>query len=377
MPLAYRPRIILPVINDLAGDQRMHRIASTLAGAGCEVLLVGRLLPTSQPLAPRPYRTHRMRLRLQRGKLFYAAFNLRLLWLLLLRPADIIVANDLDTLLPCYLAARLRRRTLIYDSHELFTEVPELVHRPRTRQVWCWLEGWLFPRLRHVYTVNASLARIYEERYGVPVAVVRNLPLRRPAPLPAPRARILIYQGALNLGRGIDLMIRAMCHLDDCRLWIVGRGDVEDSLHQLAADLGLGDRVVFHGFRPWEELAAYTAQAALGLSLEEDLGANYRYASPNKVYDYIQAHTPVIVSDLPEMAALVRSRGVGEVLADRDSAALAALVRVMLGDTDRYRRYVEACAAAAETLHWEAEQMHLLAVYAQAWPTQPFVRPGG
>ena len=364
--MSSRPRrIILPVINDLTGDQRLHRVALSLHEAGYEVLILGRRLPGSLPL-DRPYGWHRMRLWTRRGKLFYLEFTLRLTWALLWRRADLLTANDLDTLLPCWLVSRLRGLPLLYDSHEYFTEVPELVSRPRTRAWWLWLERRLFPRLRQAITVNETLAQAYAGLYGVPVAVIRNMPLPQPPPPSGERPRVLLYQGALNLGRGIDLMIGAMAHLPDYTLWIAGRGDVEADLRAQAAGQ---DNVRFLGFLPPAELARLTRQARLGFSLEADLGANYRFASPNKVYDYIQAHTPVLVADLPEMARLVRDYGVGDILpaAERQPAALAARVRDLLETPGRYAAAVEACRQAAQVLHWEAERPRLLALYEAAF----------
>ncbi|TAE61598.1 MAG: glycosyltransferase, partial [Bacteroidetes bacterium] len=200
-------RIILPVTNDLSTDQRMQRIAATLAGAGCEVLLVGRQLPDSQPLAKQPYATRRMRLWFRKGKFFYAEYNLRLFLLLLFARVQIVCANDLDTLAACYLASRLRGFRLIYDSHEYFTEVPELTARPLTRSIWLGIERWIFPGLTTVYTVNEAIATIYRQLYNVPVHVIRNLPERIAFVPDNQRDTILLYQGSLNMGRGIELMI--------------------------------------------------------------------------------------------------------------------------------------------------------------------------
>jgi len=310
-----------------------------------------------------------MRLVFQRGKAFYLEFTVRLFWALLVRRADLITANDLDTLLPCYLVSRLKGIPLLYDSHEYFTEVPELVHRPRTRAMWLWLERRLFPRLRWVITVNDSLARAYTARYGGPVEVIRNLPLRQAPPPTGERPAMLLYQGALNLGRGIELMIDAMAFLPAYRLEIAGRGDVEEALRQRAQAM---PNVHFHGFVPPEALRDLTCQARLGFSLEEDLGANYRFASPNKVYDYIQAHTPVLVSDLPEMAALVRAHGVGDILpADaRTPQELAQRVRALVEEPARYRAAVEACQEAAQQLNWEQERSRLLTLYERVFSEQ-------
>ncbi|MEZ4687040.1 MAG: glycosyltransferase [Bacteroidia bacterium] len=359
-----KPPVILAVTNDLSGDQRLHRIASALHGAGHEVLVVGRLLANSLPLAPRSYQCMRMALRFERGKQFYAEYNYRLFQVLKKQPKGIWVANDLDTLLAVSQAARRNGSKVVYDSHEYFTEVPELVGRPLVRTVWLNIEKRLFPKVDAAYTVNQSIANIYSEKYGIPVGVVRNLPTRKPATGPKPKERILIYQGALNLGRGIELMIDAMEHLPDCHLWIVGRGDVEAALRSRAAHSSAAGRIVFKGFVPWEKLHPITAQARLGFSLEEDFGLNYRYASPNKVYDYIQAETPVLVSDLPEMRAVVEQHGVGQVLGadERKPRLLAAKVRSMLESQD-YAAWREACRKAAQRLCWEEEKAVLLEIF--------------
>lgn len=356
--------IILAVINDLAGDQRIHRIASTLSEAGYQVTVVGRILPTSKPLSERPYQTHRFKLPVHSGKLFYLIFNLRLFLWLLGQQVDIITSNDLDTLLASFFASKLKRKQLIYDSHELFTEVPELINRPASRKIWLRLEQWLVPKLTTAYTVNASLARIFSEKYKVPFTAIRNVPFRKAG---APRSKgekIILYQGALNLGRGIDLMIDAMKFLPDFRLWIVGRGDVEEDLRKQAQSFPDG-QIVFHGFIPLEKLAGLTARAGLGLSLEEDMGANYHYASPNKVYDYLQARIPVIVADLPEMRAVVDEFHCGLILKkeERTAEALATKITYLFEEPGIWESFSKAAHIAADSLIWENEKHLLLDLY--------------
>jgi len=181
-------RALVSVTNDLATDNRAHRSCSVLQELGYEVLLVGRRLPGSLPLE-RPYRTRRMRLLFNKGPLFYAEYNTRLFFLLLCSRVTLLFSNDLDTLLPNFLVARLRGKKLVYDTHEFYTEVPELVRRPRVRAVWLAIERWIFPRLRTVITVNGSIAEAYRARYGNTVDVVRNIPMARDlGPLPSREA---------------------------------------------------------------------------------------------------------------------------------------------------------------------------------------------
>ena len=104
-----------------------------------------------------------------------------------------------------------------------------------------------------------------------------------------------------------------------------------------------------------KELKAYTQSADLGISLEEDLGLNYRFALPNKLFDYIQAEIPVIVSDLPDMCKLVTDFNIGEILRERNPKALADLVSLTLD-----KNYKEELRKAKNELSWEKEKLKLI-----------------
>ena len=348
-------RAIVSVINDLATDQRVHRHCLTLQAKGFDVLLIGRVLKGSPALAQRSYVAHRMALPFQRGPLFYATFNMALFFQLLFRRADLLFANDLDTLLPNFLISHLKGSRLIYDSHEYFTEVPELVHRPRIRAIWLRLEHMLVPRLKHAFTVSAPIAKAYKEKYGVNFQVMRNMPvLEEEAPAVSASPPVILYQGAVNVGRGIDLAIRAMQHIDNAVLHIAGSGDVEREMQQLVTQLRLQHRVHFLGRIPFAKLASITRTASIGISFEEKFGLNYEYALPNKLFDYIHAGVPVLVADLPAMAAIVRENGVGEVLLSRDLKDVAQQLQGML-DAEKQAEWRKSCHLAALRLNWQEE----------------------
>lgn len=360
-------RIVLAVISDLATDQRVHRVALALHERGCQVRVIGRQAPEAADLPPAPYERSRLPMRARRGKLMYIEFNIRLLAALWKLPADTLTANDLDTLLPCWIVAGLKRQQLVYDSHELFTEVPELIGRPLTRWLWKRLEGLIFPRLTRISVVSQSIADYYFSKYKKKPVVIRNLPLPLAEPPGwdeiAARDRVLLYQGALNLGRGIELMIEALEHLPDWQLWIAGEGDLSAALRERATASAAASRIRFWGRLRPEALQEVTRQARIGLSLEEDRGLNYRFALPNKLFDYIQCRVPSIVSNLPEMASVIQERGVGLILRRRSPVALAELT-ALLGDCpERYRQWVEACDQAARDLHWNVEKKRLFELY--------------
>lgn len=366
-------RIIVSVTNDLTGDQRVDRICRTLCEMGFAILLTGRILPDSGAVTHLTYDTHRFRLFFRKGPLFYVEFNLRLFFFLLFRKSHLLLANDLDTLPANRLAGWIKRQPVVYDSHEYFTEVPELAHRPRVKKTWEHLEKWLVPGVAAAYTVCQPIADHYTSRYGIPFRVVRNLPEEdRLSPEPAAPAvafhpeenpevpdkttrPYVIYQGALNLGRGVEHAIRAMALLPEADLVIAGGGDLELPLRTLAASLGL-TRVRFTGRLSPAELRPLTRRAALGCSIEEDLGLSYRYALPNKLFDYIQARIPVVVSNLPEMSRLVTSYDIGLVTPSHDPEQLAACFREALFNRDLREKWHLHLEAAARQLTWACDK---------------------
>lgn len=357
--------IAMAVTNDLVTDQRVHRIATTLTGAGYTVTLIGRRLPKSPQLLPRQYRCSRMRLIFKRGMLFYAEFNIRLFVKLLIINADAFTANDLDTLPGAWLATVFTRKKLVYDSHEYYTQVPELQNRGLKRKLWERAERFLVPRTDACMTVCQSIADIYLTSYRRPFAVVRNLPLYSQFPV-MPQStplKTILYQGSVNSGRGLDLMIDAMPMIVDAQLVVVGGGDVLAHLQEKVQKMDIGDTVRFVGRVPFEALRSYTLNAQLGISLEENLGLNYYYALPNKIFDYIQCGVPVLVSDLPEMRRIVSHYGVGKILEQRTPEALARICNEMLGN-DLLRQQWQANAIdAAQELCWENEQQTVIDLY--------------
>ncbi len=363
------PRAIVCVTNDLSTDNRVHRTCTVLRELGYEVVLVGRVLPGSQPVQ-RPYATKRMRLLFRKGAGFYAEYNLRLFFYLLFRRAELFVANDLDTLLASYLVARLRGRNLVYDSHEFFTEVPELQGR-FARKVWLAIERWIFPKLRTVITVNDSIAREYKVRYGNKIAVVRNIPMHRvlgPVPsrkdLELPMDRfILIMQGSgINVQRGAEEAVLAMKELPRALLLLVGGGDAWPVLERLVSENDLRDRVRLLPRMPYERMMQYTRNADLGLSLDKDTNLNYRYSLPNKLFDYFHAHIPALVTDLPEVAGIVRQYEAGIVVAQADPALIAAEVRALMSDVVRCDVLRQNAIIAADQLDGGREKEALKAV---------------
>ena len=359
MTKSSRKKIIVSVTNDLVADNRVHKVCTTLVNMGFDILLAGRRLPQSLPLTPRNYSTKRFRLLFKRGPLFYAEYNLRLYCFLLFSNFDVLLSNDLDSLPANFLISTFLKKPLVYDSHEYFTEVPELINRPRVQKIWKWLEQKMVPHIKHAYTVCNSIAKIYSEEYGVPFRVVRNVPIAFTPENQHPKQttkNIILYQGAVNVGRGLEKAILSMEYIENAELLIVGEGDIKAHLEKLAEGRNLHDKVKFTGKLPLEELSKLTPKADLGLSIEEDLGLNYRYALPNKLFDYIQARVPVLVSNLPEMAAIVNHYKIGEITESLEPEKLAKRITETLNNAEKRKIWKQNLATAAKELTWENEE---------------------
>ena len=365
-------KVIVSVINDLSTDQRVDKVCTTLMKCGYEVLLVGRRKKDSLTLTPRLYKTERMNLLFEKEIFFYAEYNFRLLFLLLFRKVDFLVSNDLDTLLPNYIVSKLKKIPLVYDSHEYFTGVPELEHNHFARKVWEKIEKYIFPKLKHVFTVNQSIAKIYQKQYNVDVKVVRNIPQQREITvvktkeelgLPSDK-KILIYQGAgINIDRGAEELVRSMQYIDNSVLLIVGSGDIIETLKKDVIDLNLTHKVIFINKLPYGELFNYTANADLGFTLDKDSNINYRFSLPNKIFDYIHAGIPILASDLVEVRNIIEEYKVGEIIQSHEPHDIADKINSMLVNTDKLKQYRENAAKTATILCWETEAQELIKVY--------------
>ncbi|MBG8553802.1 glycosyltransferase [Hymenobacter guriensis] len=369
------PRLLFTVTTDLNYDQRMQRICGSLAQRGYEVLLVGRKLPQSLPLTPQPYAQYRLRCWFHKGKLFYLEFTLRLLAYLLTQRAAAWCAIDLDTALPVWLRARLSGQPFVYDAHELFTELPEVVRRPAVQWVWRRVEAFIVPRARLAYTVGPALARLFEQRYNRPFEVIRNISrlveVAEHAPVSAHGNPFILYQGALNEGRGLEALLEAMPQVRG-RLVLCGEGDLSQELRARAERLGLlaSGQVAFRGYVLPAELRRLTRQATVGVMLLENLGLSYYYSLANKFFDYLHAGVPQVVVDFPEYRALNEQYDVADLIPDLAPDTLAAALNRLLpgGDAAHYQTLARNCRQARRELSWQHEEARLLELYAALVP---------
>lgn len=371
-----QPLAIISVINDLVSDQRVHRTALTLKQSGYSVLLVGRKRRKSPTMLLREYQTYRMVLLFEKGPFFYAEFNLRLFFFLLTHKASLLISNDLDTLLPNFLIQKLRKTELVYDAHEYFTGVPELARRPFVQRIWKRIELQLMPSIRHMVTVNDSIAALYQKEYGIVPLVIRNIPLTKKTESGYTPSRfdlelsddkkIILLQGAgININRGAEEAVSAMQFTEGAILLIIGDGDVIPALKSMTLDLNLQDKIRFLPRQPLERLAAYTAMADIGITFDKDTNINYRYSLPNKLFDYIQAGLPVLASPLPEVKKIIDEYGCGAFIENHNPQHIAACFTQFMNDDQFLSECRTNALKASIILNGETEQKPLLSLFKQ------------
>jgi len=340
----------------------MQRHASILANNGFTVLLVGRELPASKPLGEFGFAQKRIKCKFNKGKLFYLEYNLRLIWFLIFCKPDIYLAVDLDTLLPNYLIAKARHKKLVFDSHEYFTEVPEVVDRPLTKHIWECVGSIAVSGADLAYTVGPTLAEIFTKKYGLKFYSILNVPaLVRTETIEKPIGKVIFYQGALNIGRGLESLILAM-RLVNGELWIAGEGDLSMALREMVKREKLDAKIKFLGFILPKDLPAYTQQARVACNLLEPMGLSYYYSLANKYFDYMHAGVPQICANFPEYKAINSEFEVAVLVSCIEEEIVLALNN-LLEDSDLYERLQNNCSLASQVYNLQNESQKLVQLY--------------
>jgi len=348
------------------------KIAGTLEKLDCGITIIGRRLGSCCDKDLVPFRTKRFRMLFHRSFFFYKFYNLRLFLYLFFHKYDVLVANDLDTLLPNYLISRLKKIPLAYDSHEYFTGVPELTGRTFVRKVWKMLEAGIFPDLKYVMTVSDSVAEQYQKEYGVRPVVVRNCAVQSTSIPPMSRQELgipddhflLVFQGGgINIDKGGEELIDAIQMMKEVSLLILGSGDVLTALKRKTEELGLSERIRFFPKMPWKEMIRYTKSADAGLSLEKDTNLNYRFSLPNKLFDYISAGIPVIAGNLPEIKKIIDDNDCGIIIHSITPGEIRKAVIRLKDDGDFLNKLKKNAVTASGSLNWEKESGKVISFY--------------
>ena len=300
-----------------------------------------------------------------KGKMMYLEFNFRLFIHLLFVKTHCICAIDLDTIIPVYLASKLKSTKRVYDAHELFTEQKEIVTRPAIYKLWLKVEQFAVPKFKLGYTVNQFIIDELNKRYGVQYKMVRNLPkLNSEKPQPDKSDRFIIYQGAVNEGRSFETLIPAMKDIN-ARLVVCGNGNFFEQAKKLVIKHKVEHKVEMKGFVLPQQLCKITPKAYAAVMLFENTGLNQYYSLANRFFDYINAGIPQVCVAYPEYEAINDKYGVAYLIYNTNPETIAKAVNNLLSDDVLYQKLQENAMKAREELNWLSEEKVLIAFYNQ------------
>jgi glycosyltransferase involved in cell wall biosynthesis len=271
-----------------------------------------------------------------------------------------ICAIDLDTILPCYYISKIKKVPRIYDAHELFCEMKEIVTRPSIYKFWKKIEQRTVPDFVNGYTVNQPIADEFHKMYGVSYEVIRSI--ARYNGNSKSKENFILYQGAVNEGRSFETLIPAMRTVN-AQLIICGDGNFMEQAKALAKQYAVEDKVIFKGMIAPAELKNYSDRAYIGITLFENKGLSNYFSLANRFFDYIQAGVPQLCVDYPVYREINEAYEIAELISDLRAQNISAKLNELLNDKTRWQQLHDNCLQAAKVLNWENEEKKLLAFY--------------
>lgn len=369
-------RITNIVLNDFTNDSRVLKMSRSLAGNGFDVRVIALHdgdLPTIESFDG--FKVHRLKLWsrvLPRKRIFhvikYLEFNLRVL--LMFRGSDAYHCNDLHTLPVGFLLKLFSfgRTRIVYDAHEYECEANGVGKIERKLRKL--LEGSLIGFADRVITVSDSIANEYVRLYSIEKPqVVLNIPMltnvqgqdlfRNHLNIGTDK-KIFLYQGGLTPGRGIEVLLDAFDREDQARqvLVVMGYGPLEQEIKMRAAHSSC---IYFHPAVAHDDIPNYTSSADVGISTIENTCLSYYYCLPNKLFEYLMAEIPVIVSNMFEMKKIVEQYGVGVVAEENSPEGIRMAVSKMDSfDSDSFATSVK---HFNQLFNWQSQEKALISLY--------------
>jgi glycosyltransferase involved in cell wall biosynthesis len=384
MEFSLRKLIVVTVISDLVTDYRVHKVCQTLHEQGWRVLLIGTYKKKSLPLESRDYQTYRLKMWFSRTALFYTEFNMRLFFRLLRSKGDIFLGNDLDTMPATMRIARLKKKPLVYDSHEYFLGMAGLEKKPVRSAIWKSIEKKVFSQVKWIYTVSDSIRDLYLRDYQRKILVVRNLPYKNTTLPPlsqeeqitmqalesriSENKHILLYQGAgINPLRGAEELVQSMTFIDPgiFHLVIIGGGDLFEKLREIIDQYQLTEKITLIPKVPFAVLVYFTRKAALGFSIDKPEVLNHRFSLPNKLFEYLHAGVPVLASRLIEQEKIIRQYDVGGFIENHQPGHIAERIIQIFADPAALKRWKQNTRLVCEEMNWEQESKIIIDIFKQ------------
>ncbi|CAA6810209.1 MAG: Glycosyl transferase family 1 [uncultured Sulfurovum sp.] len=282
---------------------------------------------------------------------------------------DILHCNDLITLPIGFVIKKFYNNNIkiVYDAHEYETEMNGLSQT--SKKISKVLEKFLIKYVDTMITVSAGIADEYVKLYNIekPSLILNTPPHKNVIKKDIFREvfditteqRIFLYQGSLSKGRGIEILVETFKSLDSSTVIVfMGYGQLANFLKLSAHE---NENIYFHDAMKPDVLLDYTSSADFGISTIEDTCLSYHYCLPNKMFEYIMAEVPVIVSNLPEMKRIVLDNAVGLVV---DENSVEGLKKAIIESTHLNKNELNQNLKSLKKIYnWEEQEKVLLRIY--------------
>lgn len=358
------------VTTDLNYDQRMQRICSSLARAGYSVCLVGRRNQHSKPLTTKNYLQKRINTFFKKGKFFYLEYNLRVFFFLLFKKMDGICAIDLDTIIPSYYISVIKRIPRIYDAHELFCEMKEVVDRPNIYRFWKYIERKFVPSFHWAYTVNHLIAKELNRLYQIDFKIIRNVAAKKDDVDIQKKEKFILYQGAVNEGRCFETLIPSMKNVD-AKLIICGEGNFLNQAIALSHQCQLSHKIKFMGNLLPDDLINITQRAYIGITLFDKQSKNNYWSLGNRFFDYLHAGTPQICVDYPLYNELNNLHEIAVLIPEPSIENISNAINCLLNQPETWNKLCQNSLKASNEWNWQKEETILIQFYNKIFGTTP------
>jgi glycosyltransferase involved in cell wall biosynthesis len=280
---------------------------------------------------------------------------------------DIIHANDFDTLPAAYIASIFTKSKIVYDSHEIYTGMPQLKSMNFIRNIITIIERFIIRRVDHVVSVSNAAADVLAKKYKIKrPSVVTNCPFysKKEELMEKNPDFEVIYQGIMSPHRGYEEYVESAKYLDNnINLVLRGFGSIEDKLRKYIDDNELNNKVKFDTPVEISELVGFASKSHVGVILTKPVSDNFKYTVSNKIFECIQARIPVILSNVPEHVYLNNKYEFGFVLDSVTPLDISKAINSLNSDKSLYNKLKDNAIKAAEVLCWEIEGVKLIQIY--------------
>jgi len=355
-------------------DGSKVRIAKTIANAGYNVAVLAIKDESTKEYeildGMEVYRT--------KGNYKFTKF-LKILLLALNQKPVVYHAFDLKTLPLAYLVSKINNSKLIYDSRELNVESVGYRNLPNILKfIMKMIEGFLIKHTAGIIVPSKPIADTLIKWYDTikPTVVYNCPPYRKYSKTTVLRdilgidksKRIVLYQGIISYGRGLENLIEASKYMNkNTVVVLIGDGILKEKLMEYVNKKKLNNKVKFVNAVPYDELLNYTMSADIGVIPTQNICLNHYYSAPNKLFEYLMAGLPVAVSNFPEMKKIVEGYDVGVTFNPDDPKDIARAINTILSDDQMYLKMKKnAIKIAKKIFNWEKESKKILRLYGNA-----------